>query len=170
MDKLKNILDPLPNMSKNWQPLIPYKHDRYLTPELLRDAVLNSERIQELCIQIANADKRKEKVLRAMIKDILTEIGLNHSLPLIRTLGICLNKIFHGMTSGVYVNQSSIDLVRQTLSGGECPVIYLPSHRSYADFILMSYICFVHDLEIPVCVLCLKIYYLLVQWCNVFCL
>lgn len=150
MDKLKNIVDPLPNMSKKWQPLVPYKHDRYLTPELLKEAVLNSARIQELCIRIANGDKGKEKEMRKGIKDILDEIGLNHSLPIIRTLGICLNKIFSGMTSGVYVNQSSIDLVRQTLSGGECPVIYLPSHRSYADFILMSYICFVHDLEIPV--------------------
>lgn len=28
-------------------------------------------------------------------------------------------------------------------------MIYLPSHRSYADFILMSYICFAHDIEVP---------------------
>lgn len=32
---------------------------------------------------------------------------------------------------------------------GNCPVIFAPSHRSYADFILMSYVCFTYDLEIP---------------------
>lgn len=32
---------------------------------------------------------------------------------------------------------------------GNCPVIYAPSHRSYADFILMSYLLFTFDMEIP---------------------
>lgn len=32
---------------------------------------------------------------------------------------------------------------------GHTPVIFLPSHRSYADFILMSYICFTYNIEIP---------------------
>lgn len=32
---------------------------------------------------------------------------------------------------------------------GKVPVVYVPSHRSYADFILMSYICFNYDIEIP---------------------
>lgn len=32
---------------------------------------------------------------------------------------------------------------------GTTPVIFLPNHRSYADFILMSYLCFTYDIEIP---------------------
>ncbi|KRT82110.1 hypothetical protein AMK59_4245, partial [Oryctes borbonicus] len=32
---------------------------------------------------------------------------------------------------------------------GNVPMMYVPSHRSYADFILMSYICFHYDIEIP---------------------
>lgn len=32
---------------------------------------------------------------------------------------------------------------------GTTPVIFLPSHRSYADFILMSYVCFTYNIEIP---------------------
>lgn len=151
MDNFKNILAPLPNMSKEWQPLKPYKHDKYLTPELLKVAVLQSPRIQELAVEIAQADgKQNVYDITKLMREILDEIGFSFSLPVIRTLGICLNKIFLGMTSGVYVHQSSIDLIKSALNGGECPVIYLPSHRSYADFILMSYICFVHDIEIPV--------------------
>lgn len=151
MDNFKNVLDPLPNMSKEWKPLKPYKHDRYLTPELLKVAVLESPRIQELSIEIAQSNgKQNVNDITKLIEEMLDEIGFSFSLPIIRTLGICLNKIFMGMTSGVYVHRSSIDLIKSALSSGECPVIYLPSHRSYADFILMSYICFVHDMEIPV--------------------
>ncbi len=29
------------------------------------------------------------------------------------------------------------------------PVIFLPTHRSYADFILMAFLCFNYDIEIP---------------------
>jgi hypothetical protein len=32
---------------------------------------------------------------------------------------------------------------------GGNPVIFAPSHRSYGDFILMSYICFHYKIEIP---------------------
>lgn len=29
------------------------------------------------------------------------------------------------------------------------PVVFVPSHRSYADFVLMTYICFCYDIEFP---------------------
>lgn len=29
------------------------------------------------------------------------------------------------------------------------PVIFVPSHRSYQDFILMAFICFHYNIEIP---------------------
>ncbi|XP_045461662.1 dihydroxyacetone phosphate acyltransferase isoform X2 [Harmonia axyridis] len=32
---------------------------------------------------------------------------------------------------------------------GNNPIIFVPSHRSYADFILMSFVCFTYDVEIP---------------------
>ncbi|KAK5647609.1 hypothetical protein RI129_002501 [Pyrocoelia pectoralis] len=32
---------------------------------------------------------------------------------------------------------------------GNKPIIFLPTHRSYADFILMSYLCFTYNIEIP---------------------
>lgn len=32
---------------------------------------------------------------------------------------------------------------------GNCPVIFVPSHRSYADFILTSLMFFTQDLAIP---------------------
>lgn len=35
---------------------------------------------------------------------------------------------------------------------GKNPVIFLPTHRSYADFILMAFLCFNYDIEIPVVV------------------
>jgi 1-acyl-sn-glycerol-3-phosphate acyltransferase len=33
---------------------------------------------------------------------------------------------------------------------GHNPVIFMPSHRSYADFLLMSYVCFHYNIMLPV--------------------
>lgn len=32
---------------------------------------------------------------------------------------------------------------------GNTPIVFAPSHRSYADFILMAYVCFHYCIEIP---------------------
>lgn len=45
---------------------------------------------------------------------------------------------------------------------GNNPVIFVPSHRSYADFLLMSYITFHYDIEIPCIAAGMGLYYCLV--------
>lgn len=85
--------------------------------------------------------------MEASVRDMLNEIGLSRSLPVIRWAGIILNNILSRICTGVYVNEQSILRLKQVI--GTQPVLYLPSHRSYADFVLMSYICFAYDLEIP---------------------
>lgn len=32
---------------------------------------------------------------------------------------------------------------------GKNPILFLPTHRSYADFCLMTYLCFHYDIELP---------------------
>lgn len=78
---------------------------------------------------------------------MLNEIGLTRSLSVIRWAGIILNNVFQRICSAVYVNEDSIQRLKNSI--GTTPVLYLPSHRSYMDFVLMSYICFAYDLEIP---------------------
>lgn len=48
---------------------------------------------------------------------------------------------------GLYVNQASVRRLKSEVHGN--PVLYLPSHKSYADFILISYVCFTNQIEIP---------------------
>lgn len=140
----------LPDMGKSWKPLIPYKFPKLLTPETLKTTVLESDEIERICKIYSDGNECKEKELRNVVKEILEEIGFKRNMSVIRFLGSTLNKVLLQMTSGVYVNQNSIINVKRELSKSRCPVLYLPSHRSYADFVLMSWICFENDLEIPV--------------------
>lgn len=151
MEHFVNLLEEnrLPDMGKPWSPLIPYKFPTYLTPETLKTTVLQSSEIDRICKFYSNGDTQKERKLRDVVKTILEEIGFKRNMTVIRFLGITLNKVLIQMTTGVYVNQDAIIRVKREVAQSRCPVLYLPSHRSYADFVLMSYICFAHDLEIP---------------------
>lgn len=151
MDKFVNLVEDehLPDMGKYWRPLVPVKQDKPMTPDTFKEAVLNSEPVLELCRRYGGGDPSEEKEVQKNIKDILNEIGFKRNMTIIRFLGIAMNKIVQQMTTGVYVNQSAILDVKRELSPGKSTVLYLPSHRSYADFVLMSYVCFAHDLEIP---------------------
>lgn len=85
--------------------------------------------------------------LQKSVREMLNEIGLDRSMCVIRWSGVCLNGIMKKLCAGIYVNEDSINRLKRTM--GNQPVLYLPSHRSYADFVLMSYICFSYDIEIP---------------------
>lgn len=152
MEHFTNLVEgnQMPDMGKKWQPLIPYKCDKRLTPETLKTTVLNSSEVTRICKFYSDGDDKKEAELRNIVRALLEEIGFKRNMTVIRFLGIMLNKILLQMTLGVYVNRNSIYLVKRELARNRCPVLYIPSHRSYADFVLMSYICFSHDLEIPV--------------------
>lgn len=147
-----NVADAnrMPDMGKKWSPLIPYANGKQLTPEQLKSIVLHSNKVQEICERYANGDSKKEQQLHATVTSILDEIGFKRNMAVIRFLGYVLNKLLIQMTNGVYVNVDSILSTKSQLARNQCPVLYLPTHRSYADFVLMSYMCFIHDLEIPV--------------------
>ncbi|XP_055698371.1 dihydroxyacetone phosphate acyltransferase isoform X2 [Phlebotomus papatasi] len=149
LGQYKNLLvgNRLPNLRKKWDPLIPCRKDRYLTPEQLKQLVAKSPRIIKILDEMSKNDKNKKKELTVIVRQMLDEIGLARSLPVIRWLGICIQSTIKKICTGVYVNELSIEKVKKKI--GTHPVLYLPSHRSYADFILMSYLCFTYDLEIP---------------------
>uniref|UniRef100_A0A0A9YYS2 Dihydroxyacetone phosphate acyltransferase n=2 Tax=Lygus hesperus TaxID=30085 RepID=A0A0A9YYS2_LYGHE len=56
-------------------------------------------------------------------------------------------KIINKTLDGIYVNEAS--LIKLKASMGDSPYVLVPTHRSYGDFILMAFICFVYEIEIP---------------------
>lgn len=61
--------------------------------------------------------------------------------------GLLIEHMLKKMHMAVLVNRRQVEEIKRSLPKN--PVIYLPSHRSYADFIIFSYLCFYLDLEVP---------------------
>jgi glycerone phosphate O-acyltransferase len=68
-------------------------------------------------------------------------------MTVIRTLGTVIEKLMGQLYSAVYINAKSVNLLKESM--GNHQTIYLPCHRSYVDFMLMSFICFINNIEIP---------------------
>lgn len=149
MMDFENILEPgkEPVMTKEYNPQVAFKLDKYLSPTDLKRHVLKSEKIQQLIEYYAQKQNCPAKNVEQQVREILDEIGLDRNMAIIRWCGIAITAIGKRICKGIYVNKASMDNLKQDL--GKNPVLYLPSHRSYMDFILMSYICFHYDIEIP---------------------
>ncbi|XP_037952281.1 dihydroxyacetone phosphate acyltransferase [Teleopsis dalmanni] len=149
ISNFENILAPgnEPSMTKEYKPKVAYKFEKYLNPHKLKLHVLKSEKVCKIIEHYAIQNKCSPEVIKEQVKDIINEIGLDRSLAIIRWCGIAITAIGKRISSGIYVNTASIEKVKKNL--GCNPVLYLPSHRSYMDFVLMSYICFKYDIEIP---------------------
>ncbi|XP_068156087.1 dihydroxyacetone phosphate acyltransferase [Drosophila tropicalis] len=135
------------SMTREYNPQVAYEFERYLNPQKLKQHVLKSEKLHAILEHYAKETKQPLKQLEQQAKQIIDEIGLDRNMAIIRWCGIAITAIGKRICDGFYVNSASMANVRKDM--GRCPVLYLPSHRSYMDFILMSYICYYYDIEIP---------------------
>lgn len=143
----RNILDKRVNiMTASFNPLVPIKKSRRPTPEEVKLCVLQSQRLNRYLDDMSeNKEERKKKVSEVL--EMLTEISFDRKMLVIRSLGTVIGKMLNQLYTSVNINEANVERLKASL--GHQQVIYLPSHRSYADFMLMSYICFCYNLEIP---------------------
>ncbi|KAH8304912.1 hypothetical protein KR018_004646, partial [Drosophila ironensis] len=149
MRNFENIIAPgkEASMTREYNPQVAYEFERYLNPQKLKQHVLKSDKLRAILEHYAKESGQSIKQLERQAKAIIDEIGLERNMAIIRWCGIAITAIGKRICDGFYVNSASMANVRKDM--GRCPVLYLPSHRSYMDFILMSYICYYYDIEIP---------------------
>ncbi|KAH8243102.1 hypothetical protein KR032_004601 [Drosophila birchii] len=149
MLNFKNIIAPgnEASMTREFNPQVAYEFEKYLNPLKLKQHVLKSDKLRSILEHYAKESGQPVKQLERQAKAIIEEIGLERNMAIIRWCGIAITAIGKRICDGFYVNSASMLNVRKDM--GKCPVLYLPSHRSYMDFILMSYICYYYDIEIP---------------------
>jgi hypothetical protein len=129
-----------------FNPVIPIKRNRRPTPNEVKLRVLKNPRFITFVEQVTKNEKeRKEKISEAITT--LDEIGFNRKFYALRSLGAIIYKLMGQAYDSVNINIKSVENLKSQM--GHRQVIYLPCHRSYADFMLMSIFCFLNNLEVP---------------------
>lgn len=133
-------------MLRPFDPVVPIKRSRRPTPEEVKLRVLQSQRLNKFIDDTTTTkEERQRKVFEAL--QMLSEIAFDRRLLVLRTLGSIIGNLMKQLYTKVLINETSLNNLKASF--GHQQVIYLPSHRSYADFMLMSFICFSYNLEIP---------------------
>lgn len=146
LKNFENYLKKRVNLiTKPFIPTVPLKKETRPTPEEVKMRVLQSPRFNNYLDKITNKSDRDKKVIEAL--QILTEMGFDRSFMVIRALGSVIDKLMGQLYDAVNVNEQSIKELKKSM--GHQQVLYLPSHRSYVDFMLLSYISFSYNIEIP---------------------
>ncbi|XP_058023045.1 dihydroxyacetone phosphate acyltransferase isoform X3 [Ahaetulla prasina] len=132
---------------KCYTPVV-YKELSPCKPSAIKSIVLQSEQVQYVIRQLSKETGESLDIIQEEAAEILDEMGHGMHMGAIRFFAFTLSKIFKCLFRSVYVNEDGMQKLQQAIQ--EHPVVLLPSHRSYIDFLLLSYVLYSYDLALPV--------------------
>mmetsp|Transcript_15877 Transcript_15877/g.31108 ORF Transcript_15877/g.31108 Transcript_15877/m.31108 type:complete len:1225 (+) Transcript_15877:37-3711(+) len=91
----------------------------------------------------SNSMEKAEGRARAIIERMFGTT----KLPAIAGLGVTLRKLLKRLYQSVRVDTAAFAKIKEIAQNG--PLVFTPTHRSYVDFLIVSYVCFVCQLPIP---------------------
>eukprot|EP00039_Didymoeca_costata_P024841 m.11664 g.11664 ORF g.11664 m.11664 type:complete len:705 (+) comp4501_c0_seq2:24-2138(+) len=124
-----------------------YRHCEPRTPATLRDHVSKSVRVAEA---VAKTAKERGVSISSVQKDadrLIDIIGHNMASVPVKILGYTMQKLIFTIYEDVVFSKSELQQVREALE--KTPVLLLPSHRSYMDFLVLSFLFYLNELPLP---------------------
>ena len=121
-----------------------------LGPTLLRRSVvlkglLESDAVREAIEARAKADKITLEKAEAHARKCAEEIAADYSSATIRVLELVLTAIWNRVFKGVEVQ--GMERLRTLAQSHE--IVFMPSHRSHTDYLLLSYVLYTAGLVVP---------------------
>uniref|UniRef100_A0A673CK81 Si:ch73-21k16.5 n=1 Tax=Sphaeramia orbicularis TaxID=375764 RepID=A0A673CK81_9TELE len=128
----------------------PYKGAPPCSAGELSKTVLDSQHLRYVTKEVSGYDVKRstEECVKYDARVILEEMSQNLQLGFIRLMGYTLTKVFKRLFTSIYVNMEGLSMLQQAVQ--DSPVILMPNHRSYVDFLIISYVLFTYDIPIPV--------------------
>ncbi|XP_073672786.1 dihydroxyacetone phosphate acyltransferase-like [Garra rufa] len=126
----------------------PYRGATPISAAELNRMVLESQYLSYIIQEIVDESDEPREALLDEASTLLDEMSQNLQLGFIRLLGFAMSKVFKSIFRSIHVNEDGLTWLQQAIQ--EHPVILMPNHRSYVDFLIVSYIMFTYDLSIPV--------------------
>ncbi|MGP1932883.1 MAG: glycerol-3-phosphate 1-O-acyltransferase PlsB [Arsenophonus sp. ET-YP4-MAG3] len=120
-------------------PKLPIRHDLFnklLTSKIIEKAVEDEAKIKKISLE-----KAKHNAIT-----IMEEIAANFSYEAIRITDRVLSWTWNRLYQGI--NVQYVERIRQLAQDGH-EIVYIPSHRSHMDYLLLSYVLYHHGFVPP---------------------
>ncbi|CAD8153134.1 unnamed protein product [Paramecium octaurelia] len=122
--------------------------------------VINSQRVQSVIKQLVEEKSKKyqqttlnlEKLHQNIEKqgiDICEVMFANYNMGVIRMFAWFITKVFRQIYEKVQINEPALLELQNYDQKTRGPLIFMPTHRSYIDFIMCSYVFFSYKIKCP---------------------
>jgi glycerol-3-phosphate O-acyltransferase len=113
----------------------------------LKERILTGERFQQFMQSHAESLRIPLAEVRAKAGDCIDEISADPSPNWIRCYSAIVGWIFRTIFDGVALDTQGLAAVKRMAL--RAPVVYIPSHKSHVDYLILSYMLFHNDLPCP---------------------
>uniref|UniRef100_A0A5S6PT56 PlsC domain-containing protein n=3 Tax=Brugia TaxID=6278 RepID=A0A5S6PT56_BRUMA len=112
------------------------------------EMILKTEFVQKVIREECAKRNTTRKLLSDEARLILCSIAHEMQMLVIRSVGYVIAKTVRIIYNGIYFNDEQLLRIRECSI--DDPIIFMPTHRSYMDFLVVSLLCFNHNLSLPV--------------------
>jgi glycerol-3-phosphate O-acyltransferase len=70
-------------------------------------------------------------------------------VSVVRSMAWTVHKAFKNLFEKITINMEMLEELREIEKNSSTPIVLLPTHRSYLDFLVVSYIFFIYKLRLP---------------------
>jgi glycerone phosphate O-acyltransferase/fatty acyl-CoA reductase len=116
----------------------------------MKSLILNAPRVKKAIEEyIAQKPGLLQKEANAKAVEIINTMISDLKTPVVRMFAWFLRKLWRCVYEKVVINHSQLQELANFIKSSKTPVIILPSHRSYIDFLIVSYIFFTYGIQVP---------------------
>ena len=113
----------------------------------LKEIVLQDRAINALINKMSNGDPKKIKAKRKKAGEYFDEIAADYNSSYILLFRIALSWLWKKIFDGINTIPSELGAIREWARKG--PLIYVPSHKSHIDYLVLNYVLYDNNMHIP---------------------
>ena len=113
----------------------------------IKEIVLHNKDLQRRMERRARSNKRSLEMVRKEADGYLNEIATDFNSTYIQIAERALTWMWKTLYDGIDLDVDSLDLVKR--AANKAPLIYMPCHKSHIDYLIISYLLYKHNLNLP---------------------
>jgi glycerol-3-phosphate O-acyltransferase len=113
----------------------------------IKELVLTDKQVRKIIETMATGNEKQLRQLRKKAGEHFDEIAADYNMTYIQAFIKALSWFWKKIFEGVDVDEPGLAEVREWARKG--PLIYVPSHKSHIDYLILNYVIFSHHLHVP---------------------
>ena len=113
----------------------------------IKEIVLRDKKVSQKIEAVASSDHKQLWEVRKQAGEYFDEIAADFNITYVRLFDMALRWLWKRIFEGIELDTSALATVREWASKG--PLIYVPSHKSHIDYLVLNYVLHANHMLIP---------------------